>query len=497
MRGNTKKNLSDINLIQLLRDFSTQEMKEFERFVNSPYFNTQRPVSDLAELIKNFHSKFDSDDFTREKLFAVICNGRQYDDQLFRKYLSNLLKLAEEFLVISEVRQQRTRWKITLLDQLERRNQFSLFGKLLRDIESDASAEDEITNESFYYKHFREELKSSIEIRRNNLHLIKSSLLKAHTYLLMHVLQTGTVYGNMMLVNRKSFKEREEGGPLEEFYDIRQIVNYLKKSAHLSKTEKKFVSLCELDLMLASDPLDKGLLSEMRASTMDLSENLNKNLLYIYFSHLNIYYLLNISAGSVSFESELLNNYKFMVERDLYMHGEKEYINFSEYRTILVYALKLGEIKWSEELIEKFKDFHGPGLKSNILNYSYALLNFEKGLYDESLKYLSKLKQDNIIIRLDSDVLYIMNYYEKDFLESALSAAESFKYFVNSSNVLSSEVVRSQLEFARHARFLIKTKFSRLNEFEYEKRKSEIESFAGLRRKKWLLDNLDKIYTLE
>lgn len=493
MKTDKKRGLQETSLITLLRSFSAEEIKSFEKFVSSPFYNTQQPVSRLASALKNFHPEFDSEEMTKEFLFSRANPERKFDDTLFRKYMSNLMKLAEEYLITVDVSSQPDRKQTFLLDQFERRNQFNLFYRLLDKIESRESETELITNESFYLKHFREELKTSCAIRNSKLQSLRPSLMKSHIYLLLHELLTSTVYGNMMLVNTKSFKESEDSVIFDDFFQVFELIGYLEGSEFLNDTEKDFVELCRHDFILMRDPANTDSLKHMRRSILGLAGKMSKNMLYIFFSHLNIFYLLNISGGNDKLSKDLLENYKFMVDNDLYRNAEREYINFSEYRTILLYSFKMKETDFAEKFIEKFRNVHSPDQRKEILNYSYAVLNFEKGNYDESLKYLTKLKADNIIMKLDCEVLRIMIFYEKDFIENAVSAVEAFRYYTKNNGFLSKDVVRSQAEFARITAFLIKHKQSGISGYEYEKTLKEIEDNGLLRRKSWLISKLGEL----
>ncbi len=494
MKGNTKKDISETTLIKLLKSFSAKEVIEFEKFVASPFFNTQKTLINLFREIRKFYPGFDNKELTREYLFERVNPGMEYDDVIFRKYISNLLKLAEEYLCVIDNMMHKDRKITSLLDQFERRNQTTLFRKLVQKHENGNDEKEEITNESFYYKHFREELKSSFEIRTNKLHMLKPSLIKSHTYLLMHLLLTSCVYSNMMLVNKNSFKDSESVVLFEEFFEIFDIIKYLEESQYLTDIEKLFIQLCKLDVKLMKDPFQPELISAMKSSLVEIASGLNNNLLYIFFSHLNIFCLLNISAGEVAYIRELFENYKFMIDKNLYISGEREFINFSEYRTILLYALRLKEFEWAESFIVKFKDYHNPEMKENILNYSLAVLTFEKSEFDESLKYLSKLDLEDIILKLDSDALLLMIYYEKDFMDSALSIAESFKYYIGNDKILSGNVIKSQSEFIKYVKFLIKHKHDGLSNYDYSKTRESISKNSSIRRKSWLLAKLDAIY---
>lgn len=492
-KSNTNDKLANANLFRLLQSFSKKEFKEFENFINSPFFNHQSTLIKLFDEIKKFYPQFSGDGFTKEKLYEAVNPGKSYNDIVFRKYISNLMKLAEDYLVVIDNINNRERKVTSLLNQFERRNQFALFRKLINNGKKDYTGKTLISNETFYFNHVIEELKSNCDIRTNNLHLLKPNLIKSHIYLLMHLLLTNTVNSNMMLVNRKSFRDSDSINIIEDFFEKFDIIDYLEKTGHLNEQEKHFVELCRNDIILLRNPFNPSLLRKMKLNILDLSEYIDKNLLYIFFSHLNIYYLINISHGRDEFNIELLDNYKLMIDMGLYFYEGREYINFSEYRTILLQALRLKEFKWALEFILKFKDYHANEMKENIYDFSMAFLNFEEGKFEDSLKYLSKVRMNDVILKLDCEVLMLLIYFELNYTESAKSLVDSFRYFVKSNSILSDEVKHMQYDFIKYYKTILKFRINGMNDYEYDKLKEEISGFKNLRRKSWILEKLDNL----
>jgi len=486
----SKKSLHTSNLIKVLSTFSKKELNEFEKFVSSPFFNNQSTLVRLFNEIKNYYPEFNSIDFTKENLFSIINPGKKYNDTLFRKYFSNLAKLSEDFLVCIDIKSNDDRRQTSLLDQYDKRILYPMFEKLSQQINERLDHEG-ITNESFYYKNFREELKASFNIRTNNLQRLNNDLKNAHKYILLHLLLSSTVYSNMMLVNKKSFKDADLENTFEGFFETFDLIKYLESRNDLSRSESLFVDLCKYDILLMKDPCVKENLTSMNDVLLKMTSHLNKNLLYTFFSHLNIYYIINIENGKKEYLRDLFENYKLMISKDLYISEGRGYINFSEYRSILLYALKLKEYDWAEEYINKHKTYHNPETQKNISNFSFAYLNFEKNNYDEALNFLSKVKRDNIIIKLDTEVIYMILYFEKGYFDSALSLAETTFQSLSTNKVLSKDVLINQLKFIKYFKAVIKIDSVRNDRTSIEILYNTISSEPQFRRKDWLLSKLE------
>ncbi|MBK8553976.1 MAG: hypothetical protein IPL53_24190 [Ignavibacteria bacterium] len=89
-------------LLTLLSSFSKEEMKNFEKFIESPYFNKERNFKPLYNILKRHHPAFDSTLFTEERIFKKLYPGKVYDRRSsvsLRVIESQLTNLAEKFLV--------------------------------------------------------------------------------------------------------------------------------------------------------------------------------------------------------------------------------------------------------------------------------------------------------------------------------------------------------------------------------------------------------------
>ncbi|HMQ68599.1 MAG TPA: hypothetical protein PKA90_06420 [Ignavibacteria bacterium] len=483
-------NFAENNFIVLLKNFTKKEITEFEKFVNSPFFNTQNSLSELLKELISHYPEFKGDSFTKIEIFSAAFPEKKFNDVLFRKYMSNLMKLAEDYLVCKDILGNGEKREISLLDQFDNKNLTHFFERQLAKIEKNTELKKSITVETFYYKHFREELKAGYYIKINKIYEIKSCLIRSHVYVLLHMLMLNIVYANMMLIVKKTYKNDENNNYFDEFNDTFDLIGYLEKIQDLDENEKMFIALCRIDLLISKDPYDLKNLKDMKSIILKMSDVLSDNLLYTFFSHLNIYYLLNLSLNSIDLTKDFFENYKFMIEKGLYDRKGNEFINYSEYRTILNYAVRLKELDWLEKFILRFKDQHEYDIKDSLNKYSMALLNFERKNYEVSLKYLSELKVNFVIMKLDVDILLLLIYYELGYTESALSLIDSMRHFLGEEKHFSNTVKDNHHNFLKFYRILLMNKDNPKIQVLINL-KLEIINCTNLRRKYWLLEKIE------
>jgi hypothetical protein len=480
---------SEINFLTLIKSFSYPEILELENFINSPFFNTQAVLPVLFKEIIRHYPEFENENLTKENIFNAVFPDKKFNDVLLRKYISNLMKLAEDYLICKNVLGNEEKRKISLLDQFDNMNNTFFFEKHLARIEKSDHLFSKITVETFYFKHLREELKAGYFIRVNKIYEIKSCLIKSQVYILLHLLMTNTVYVNMMLIVKKTFKNTEKNNYFDEFDTAFDLIDYLEKLTDLDENEKLFISLCKIDLTLSKDHNDLKNLKEMKNIILEIADILSDNLLYTFFSHLNIYYLMNLSTNSEDLTRDFFENYKFMIGKGLYDRTGNRFINYTEYRTILNYGVRLKEIEWLEIIIEKFKDHHEEEINDSLYTYSLALINFEKKKYDVSLKLISKIKVNEVIMKLDVDLLLLLIYFDLNYVDSALSLIDSMRHFISNEKYFSNSVKENHQNFLKYYRILLMNKNNREKQDLLELR-IELLKCTNLRRKYWLLEKV-------
>ncbi len=481
------------NLIRLLSSFSPKEINQFDKFIRSPFFNNQSTLIRLYSELKKYYPSFEHSDFTKEKLFEAVNPGLDFDDTKFRKYYSNLCKLAEEYLNFIENDSNPERKRHNLLEQFDKRNLNEFYDRMISESEFNGSKKNLISNEFFLNNHLLEESKLIHFVRNNLLHLIPPELKSSHNYVILHLLMITAVYRNILLVNKKSFKNSEIFVYLDEFQKYFDFENFYEKFESQDEELKTFVELCRYDILLSQDSFNKANLEKMKTLVLKLSDSLNDNLFYTFVSHLNIYYLINIEKGDTEYDYELFENYKFMIDKGIYESDNVKFINYSEYRTILAIALKIKKFDWARDFIKEYGNGFQSAHREDYMNYSYAFLNYEMKNYEESLKYSSLISLDQMLLKLDVNILNAMIYYELNYYDSALSTADSFKRFLKENDVLSLEVKNSHLNFINSYKAIVKFRESNSGIFELRKLKEEIENFSIVRRKKWLLEKIDEL----
>src|SRR5947199_8380303 len=96
--------MENSKLIQILRTFTIDEFEDFGKFVYSTFFNNSEQIIKLYNYIKKYYPQLESKFMTKENIYKEIYGNNEYKDKKVRDLLFRTLKLAEDFLAYSDIR---------------------------------------------------------------------------------------------------------------------------------------------------------------------------------------------------------------------------------------------------------------------------------------------------------------------------------------------------------------------------------------------------------
>ncbi len=113
--------MKDTKLVQTLKTFTKEEIKSFEKFIASPYFNNGRNYLPLFNELNKFSPDYENEHLTQEYLYKKIYPSRKFNRQVMWNQVSQLEKLAMEFLLQTALKKNKVERYIILIDELSQR----------------------------------------------------------------------------------------------------------------------------------------------------------------------------------------------------------------------------------------------------------------------------------------------------------------------------------------------------------------------------------------
>lgn len=485
------------SFIKLIKKFSKTEMNEFSKFLRSPFHNNHKTIVRLFDELRKFHPDFSSERLTRRYLFQVAGRSAVYDDSVFRKYMSRLFKLAEEYLSLIEFIKNQDVVRQSVLNQYSIRDEKELYKKKLYEIEKCLNSADVFDFKRCYLKHMAKETNYTWNLRNFNYDKYASDLYESHNNLMNYFLYNVVSNYNQLLVDRSSHSAEKEKNPIEIFLSNFDINNYLfeLKEQNLSLFRDHIVSV-ELftdDLKLNSNENGRDAYERLKVAVNAMPVKMTKQIQHYLYKRMAIYCMTNFHKDEEAFTADLFDHFRKMLERNLFSNGNKSIMNLLDYRAIFNSALRVGEVAWAEKFLHDYIDLIREESRENLLNYGMANICFARGEFENCMEKISRLKIESYVMNLDIYILKSQVLYELGFIDSAKDLAETFRHHVSSNLVYSLELklrlnsfIRFYMKLIRASRHLNKRIISSLRDELNKDRKSL--------KLKWLSEKAEMIW---
>ena len=478
--------------VLLLRSFSKEEIKRFSDFLQSPYFNTNTRVFRLFEELKKHHPEYTGKAIEKETLYKKLFTGKDYNEQVMKNLITELLHLEKEFLSIDHYNKDKHNKSLGLLHQLASREVDSLYNKEIESFEE--NARENITQSVLlHYLLFQmEEINIRHNISRNRQSEITENLTKSAEYLTIFFLKNILRLSVNININRFSFNAQIPVNLADKFLsclDIKNVLEYMESSAIEQSLNLKllfYAMTCNVNI---NDDESYNIYKDLLHSNLG---TLNRDEAHTLLHFLESVCAQKINSGKSEFYKDLFETYELEIANNIYTPDENSPLTVMKFRNIYLTALKAGKYDWAEDFINNYKSRLHDDNRKNIVELALAKLNFEKGEYELTLQHLQKIKTEQVFFKVDSKVLNLMAFYELGHYESAISLLESFKRMLTSNVSLTKQYSQKNIAFANLVGSLIKIRTS-FDKKAVEDLKAKITNTETIGNKGWLMKKIEEL----
>jgi hypothetical protein len=473
------------NLIELLKKFSSNELKEFGEYVRSPFFNKNEGTVKLFDYIRKYAPEFSDKKLDKETAYKKLFPGTRYNDGFLRTIMFNLSKLAEDYLTFTRIKSTEFTEQLSLLSDYNKRELNKMFEKKMKEVHGELS-KSPVKDYNYYYSQYRIEDENLAYLQR--IHYVKDekfikstgidNILNNLTYFyLIRILKFYVVILNIRSIYKIEFKtllleDILSNFKLESYEDIPLIkIFYCMVMMHTHEDNEKYYKVLK--------------------STLDESrEFINSEDLLESLINLENYCLRKIRTGRKDFNSELSEVFKMELK---YMnYNEKNKIPYKLFRAITVNALAIKDYNWAQEFIEKYKKSLNDEIRENTINHCTALLDFAMGRYEEALKISSKVKYADVYQKYELKSLTAALYFELNLEEQLLALLDTFRHLISGDTLVPEDRKEPYIRFTRYIRKLYKLK-NNFDSAEFDELDFNLKKEKNLLNEEWILNKMKEL----
>ncbi|MEO8666095.1 MAG: hypothetical protein ABI462_11430, partial [Ignavibacteria bacterium] len=376
-------------MIEYFNDLTTDELYQFEKFVYSAYFTSQKNLVKLFNYLYMLYPKITSESLEKEKLSFEIYGEKKVNEQKIRKLISDFSMLMEKFYTYIEIENNNAGNEILLLSSLRKRGLSKRFemncNQLYKQMDRSFSKDDQhylnrinLDNEKFYFNFgkSKREYNKYLQDKSDNLDFFYM-FSKLHTF---HEMLHSEGRRNKNNFYKKNL--------------LSEILSNVKLNKEKIATEHPNLYIIYLVFMMF-DTIDDNYLKELQGYLENYEKKFNKDKLSYYYHYVTMYHIQKINLGEREYIPRVFEIYKKMREKKLFLMDKM--ITDEEFNNVVNNSLALKEYVWTGTFIEEYRKHLDPAFASAAYNLAKAKLIFYRKDYKNIFPYLNEVEYKDTV----------------------------------------------------------------------------------------------------
>jgi hypothetical protein len=475
-------------LTNILGTFTKNELKEFEKFISSAYFNKGRNNAPLLNLLVKFYPKFDDEYLTHEYIYSQLYPGKKFNKQILWNMFSSLQNMAEEFLVSISLGKNKFMKNSLLAEEFLNRRLASYQAKKLDEMEKTLEKMG-IDDMFFGYKNRLETERMSYHFLEDTQHLLSAHIVKKGEYAILGMLRELSAVINDLHANSFMFNAKFDVNIPKKFIeslDMEQVITYARNNGFIYSDIMEMLYCSIMMVLKFEEEKYFHRLKELFEKNLD-KFSVNEKLSWI--TTLSNYCTMKGNKGESKFREYLfeINNLELKTG---FSSGNKP-LSKILFIQILRNALSIDKTDWARKYIDEFTPKLKPSYQKPMRALGLAYLYQKLKDYPKVLENLKDVKFIDARDKMYVKSIYLRTYFETGETELLLYQIDSAKHFMTSSNSLSETTRKNFLRFLNYLSGLVFA-IEKKDETEIGLIKKNLEADPELPFGEWLLSKISE-----
>lgn len=463
-------------LILAFERLSSGDLKQFEAFVQSPFFNKNRQLILLCKTLAKW-KKAPHKPLNKERIHSAILPGVPFQDQKIRLAMSGLLKLLEQFMVYKNIMENEPLQRIKLAECYRKLNLNKHFQSANRDAKN-ALEKQNYRNADFYNYSYLLKWEEYLYVSANhrsqplNLQAISDNL--DLSFLSLKLRQSC-----FAIAHQAVYKAEYDLGLLTE------ALRYIEANNLLGIPALSLYYYCYFAL---TQPREEKFFQTLKEQIFAFGHHFPATEIRdLYLLAIN-YCIKRLNEGNTSYFREGLDLYKKGLDTNILMQNDQ--LSRFTYNNIVAMGLRTKEYNWTEQFIHQYKNYLEKGYRENTFAFNLARLEYERQNYYEALGHLQKAEYKDLLNNLIAKTLMLKIYFELGETKLLQSHLDAMKIFIRRKRIIGYHK-KNYLNIVFYTQKI-------LNVNPYDKEavnalRKQLEGEEVLTDKKWLLEQLENI----
>lgn len=475
--------------IDILAGLSKKEFVQFGKFLSSGVFTSNKKLTNAYNHLKKYYPSFTSQNLTKENLYKAAYAGTAYNDASFRKLMSDMFRETEKFIVILKTLEDKAGFDSVLLKQFDERKHDNLFlGKY-----------DELYQKLHNKKPEYSDLLDGHLLEWDNIQFHLERGMQNKISLNTHIRSENMIFYALcdtfltlqdIITHKNNYSYENPVNLPKEFIssiDLKKLFAYIEKNNFHGKD---IVTAFYLAYEAFTNFENEEYYYKFKDYALKQFEGFNIGSQRTIAGFLTNYCIRKkrVKPGKVS-EDELYEVYKLHLKYKLYKINKENYIRSDFFFNIITYFYENGKVTELKEFIDTNINSIQPGHRKNIIMISSALIEFESGNFEQSLRQASMMKSNVLFFKQKLKVLILKNHFELGNIETAIEAANNMRHFLDNAKEISPLLKEGGYKFLHYYNLLLR-KLDGKN-IDTDEVKKELLAGWQFPESKWVIKKLD------
>lgn len=486
------------HFIDIIKTFSPNELNEFARYLESPYFNRRKKLVELYNIIRNYFPLFTDENFTRERIFSKLYPSEKFAYGKINEGLSALNKLALNYIKQISFEKNEVYPDITFLEELRKRSLKEIFKLRSQKISVKINQHKDLDSNIFLKQYLVEIENANFTIlfgkkkRRENIENYISRLTKIITAM------TNFYISELISISVNNFNY--SGAYTNNLHNVFNKINGSELLTNLFNVIKPFnpydsyLSLLNYFFEAIHDLKNSEKYYEYKKKIFENISKMSVDDIDYHMGCLKSYCVVKrkVEKNAEEFSNEYLNLQEIILEKKLFINSKSEYFITGNFFNLLTNYDVLKDKQKMKSLLSYVK-YLPPDDREEMKNLTEAHCHFLNYSYEKVLICLKKIKTQNKTFEERINNLRVRTLFEIGSFVECMEKILLYKKQHRLSKVLSKKRIDSELLFLSSVEKLIKFK-ENANNFDAEYLKNKIEKDEFIPNKEWLIEKCYELY---
>jgi len=434
-------------LIDRLRLLERDELRDFTKFLESPYYNTNEKVIRLFEDLKAYYPVFESEDLEREQVARRLFP--EWTNNTYKKLshvMSDLSQLLDRFFVIRVMEKDNLEYYQSLLQAYKQRSGDWFFSQTANELERYLAKTPE-RNTNYYYHQYRLNHERYTHTATERIRTGIESLEKTIQNLDYFYFGMKLRYSSEVRFRELYLSEKSELVLLDEILEIARHPTFTKEGLiHVFSTIVR--------LYQTKNKVDYDTLKLLIINHFDEFGGSEK---FDILTMANNFCIMEYNQGKTDYLTEIFGWYEYGLTHGVWTAGG--HIDHQAFDNIVSVACRLKKSDWTVMFIRKHAKYLRDEVRESVKTMAWCRLELSRNNCEAILELLRDVEFVDVRYSLTAKAYQLISYYELSGYEVVFyDACSAFAKYCRRNTVIGKQSKELNLNFVAFIKRLYQAK---------------------------------------